>query len=88
MHPSPQQVGAKETLRRQDNERKTIAAFKNEFPNEKIEQDHGVPVASSRNRETDGYKIFFHISLLSLVDKKSRPKGRLWNLSEIIVFIF
>ena len=51
-----QQAEAKETRRRQDNERKTIAAFKNEFPNEKIEQDRGVPVASSRDRETDGYK--------------------------------
>jgi len=51
-----QQAEAKEARRRQDNERKTITAFKNEFPNEKIEQDRGVPVASSRDRKADGYK--------------------------------
>jgi hypothetical protein len=51
-----QRAEAKEARRKQDNERKTIAAFKNEFPDEKIEQDRGVPIASSRDRDADGYK--------------------------------
>jgi len=50
-----QQAEAKEARCRQENERKSIEAFKKEFPNEKIEQDRGVLVASSRDRKIDSY---------------------------------